>query len=290
VQRLRPRTDEDQAGIFGWLKTTTHDERIFVDRHMRIDDPMDPAELDAAMEGTREALAELEAEKERREARSKRLGQLKYHANRLNGGRGSDHDKKKAVEAAAALVEAGLPPSNRELRELLLPILDVVREGAEQSRSFALIIREIDRHVDESKRALRHVTVEPVGDPEIERVADLLQGTTMVLIGGEARVENRAALIEAFRLKDIIWLTLSDDPTLSEIRTAVSRPEVSVVLLLIRWARHRHGEAADIARELGKEFVRIPGGMNPRAVAAEIWDQSSEALQQRVERSSRGGA
>lgn len=281
VQRLSTRADDDQAGVFGWLKTTTHDERVFIDRHMRIDDPLDPAELDAAMEETREALAELEADEERREARSKRLGQLRYHVNRLSDGRGTDHDRNKAIEAASALVEAGLPPSNRELRDLLLPILDQVRDGVDKSRSFALIVREIDRHLDESRRALRHAAPEVGPDPEIERVAELLEGTTMVLIGGEARVENRAALIEAFRLKDIVWLTISDDPTLIEIRTAVARPEVSVVLLLIRWARHRHGEAAEIARDLGKEFVRIPAGMNPRAIAAEIWDQSSEALEQR---------
>jgi hypothetical protein len=110
------------------------------------------------------------------------------------------------------------------------------------------------------------------------RVAELLRGTELVVIGGERRVEAERALTDAFGLSELTWFMVSDDPTLDELERAISSPDVSVVLQLIRWSRHRHGDADEIADRYGKPFVRIKGGYNPNAVARAILDQASERL------------
>ena len=106
-----------------------------------------------------------------------------------------------------------------------------------------------------------------------------LHAITRILIGGERRVEAEHALTDAFGLSELTWFTLSDDPTLDDLERAISRSGVSVVVQLIRWSRHRHGGAEDLAEEHGKPFVRVPGGYNPNAIARAILDQASERLE-----------
>ena len=45
------------------------------------------------------------------------------------------------------LVGEGVPASNVEIREVLLPILDVMPEGDDLPQGFDLVLREIDRYL-----------------------------------------------------------------------------------------------------------------------------------------------
>ncbi|HET6498255.1 MAG TPA: hypothetical protein VFH17_04305 [Coriobacteriia bacterium] len=67
VSRVRRAPDEDQVAAFGWLKDTTSAERIFVERHMRLDDPLDPDDLPDALAPI---CTELETVREQIERRS----------------------------------------------------------------------------------------------------------------------------------------------------------------------------------------------------------------------------
>ena len=42
VLAFRRTADEEQLAAFDWLKATTDDQRIFVSRYMRLEDPYDP--------------------------------------------------------------------------------------------------------------------------------------------------------------------------------------------------------------------------------------------------------
>lgn len=117
--------------------------------------------------------------------------------------------------------------------------------------------------------------------PQVARVAGLIGGTELVVIGGERRPEAERALIEAFHLRALTWLHLTDDPTPGDFARAIARDHVSAVVLLIRWARHRYSEANGIADLHEKPFVRVPGGYDPNSVAAAILDQASDRLKAR---------
>lgn len=270
--------DDDQVTTFEWLKAVTARERIFIDRHMRLEDPLDPDEVEGVMSGVRESLEALRDGEERRRARVEEVKRVRYHAGRLAKGKGSEQDVKKVVEATVEAVEAGVPPSSLELRALLLPILDRLPRQ-DVPKHFGIVLREIDlvAEVADESPTRRPGSPRPTSN-EVLRVRALLGGSTVVIIGGEERPETRRSLTRAFALAELDWHTLSDDPSLERLYRAIRRPGVSVVLYLIRWARHGFGEASDVADELGIPFVRIPAGYNPATVAHEILEQASERL------------
>jgi len=277
---LRRAADEDQVAVFGWLKETTKAERIFVDRHMRLDDALDPADLAGAVAPIRAELDAVRDGADRHEARTKGLRQVRYHADRIAKGKGSEHDRDKIVDAITKLVADGLPPSNLELRALLLPVFDNLPAPDGRPAAYARVFADVELNRERRPRAngKQPATRKKALSEEIVRLASLLRGTELILIGGERRVEAEHALTDAFGLSELTWFTLSDDPTLDELERAISRPEVAVVVQLIRWSRHRHGDAADLAADHGKPFVRVPGGYNPNAIARAILDQASERL------------
>ena len=283
VSRLRRVADDDQISVFGWLKDTTKAEEIFVARHMKLDDPLDPDDLPDAVAPI---CAELETVREgidRQESRTKGLRQVRYHAGRIAKGKGSEHDCDKIVEAVVELVGEGLPPSNLELRALLLPVFDRLPDPDGRPAAYGRVFADVELNRERRPRlnGKEPATRKKVYSEEIRRAAHLLRGTELIVIGGERRVEAEHALTDALGLSELTWFTLSDDPTLDDLERAISRPEVSVVVQLIRWSRHRHGDAAELAEEHGKPFVRIPGGCNPNAIARAILDQASERLGER---------
>ena len=73
-------------------------------------------------------------------------------------------------------------------------------------------------------------------------------------------------------------MSIEDEPTPVQLERAIRREEVSVVLLLVRWARHAYGEAVGIADRHGKPFVRVEGGYHPNGLAHDILEQASERL------------
>ncbi len=134
--RLRPGEEDDQVAAFGWLKKTTAAERIFVERHMRLDDPLDPAEVPAIAEQVRAELEAIREEKDRAEARERGFKQVRYHVGRIAKGKVSAHDGDKVVEAVTELVAEARrhaePATLRPLRDVdhLAGLLDDAGEHA----------------------------------------------------------------------------------------------------------------------------------------------------------------
>lgn len=285
VERFRRTADEDQLAAFAWLRETTAEERIFVERHMRLDDPLDPVDLPPIAARMAAELEELQAAEERREGRKKGLGQVRYHAGRLGKGVGSDHDRQKVIEAVDRLAADGLPPSNIELRELLLPAREHLAEPADPEGGYGRVLADLDAHRLRLAARPAAVVAERAPSPDVVAVASLLRGRELVLIGGERRVEAETNIRDSFELAGVTWLTLEDDPTPAELERAIRRQDVAVVVQLIRWSRHKFGDAKEIADEHGKAFVRVKAGYNPDALARAILDQASGQLDGAIVRS-----
>ena len=106
--------------------------------------------------------------------------------------------------------------------------------------------------------------------PEVQQVAKLYKGKTMVIIGGDCRPHAHEALKLAFCLKDLIWIPTNGRESTDIFVPSISRPDVAVVLLAIRWCRYYFNRAKAICDKYGKEFFRLPTGYSPNQVAHQI--------------------
>jgi len=157
-------------------------------------------------------------------------------------------------------------------------VLDQIPDGLEVPKNFQLVLREIDRFL--AKRAPSTEAVETTAPiAEVLQVRSLLRDQTVVLIGGERRQAAANALCAAFELRELIWIE-GHDQTYTDFEPHVARPEVSVVLLAIRWSRHGFGEVKEFCDRYDKPFVRLLGGYNPNQVAHTILNQIGHRLLQ----------
>ena len=273
-------TDSDQLEVFTWLKEAANENQVFIHRYMRADDPADPSHwsdlasrieaLDSAMQETRRQV------KKCRKLLGKVRHKLSLIANEPDDSDGALEHWRILASTVDELVDEGFPPSNRELRELLVPAIDDLPELAEEPRGFRLVLREIDHFMAASPPPQTPPATQPA--PEVQEVARLLKDRSLVLIGGDRREGASQALEEAFKLRELIWIEAQEHQPIDSFETYVARPSVAVVVLAIRWCSHSFGNVRDFCERHGKPLVRLPGGYSPNQVAAQIMDQCSEQL------------
>ena len=180
------------------------------------------------------------------------------------------------------IVSAGVPPSNRELRELLLPLIDELPERDELPDGFRLVLREIDRFLG-TRSTPTMSSVLHDASAEVKEAARLLAGRSIVLIGGNRRREAQESLRNALGLRDLVWIETKEHQAVNGFEPLIARTDVALVLLAIRWSSHAFGDVKQLCDRHGKPLVRLPGGYSPNQVAAQILSQCSGQLGERPE-------
>ena len=272
--------DSDQVKLFQWLKAMTYEHQIHIREYMSKWNSAQPAAWAALKARIQELADRIQEFKQLTRLRQKLFSKVRHRCRVIEGAAGEERleDWQRLSEAISSLIDSGLPPSNIELRDYLLPILDQLPAVLDLPKNFQLVLREIDRYL--ASRA-------PVGEAfettapieEVQRVRELLRGQTVVLIGGERRQAAAAALSSAFGLKELIWIE-GHDQTYTDFEPHVARPEVAIVLLAIRWSRHGFGEVKEFCIRYDKPLVRLLGGYNPNQVAYTILSQIGQRLLQ----------
>lgn len=278
VSRVEEHPDSDQQMVYHWLRNRASVERFYIERYMRITDPADPERCDDVMELSRTLRDSLGTSRKLEKQRSQSLGKARYHLNRL-----TRHDEafdrgewEKVVAAIDQVIEDGIPPSNIEIRETLLPHIDHIPD-IELPSGFLLVLREIDRVI----AAESSVDSRPIcrdAPPAVREVAQLLNGRSIVLIGGEIRPAAKSALETAFNLKEVDWIPTREHQSIASFDSHIARPEVALVILAIRWSSHSFGEAQKMCDSHGKPLVRLPAGYGTNQVATQIIDQCGQRL------------
>lgn len=274
-------TDRDQLRVFHWLKQTAAERQIMIRRHMRRDDSADPIGWSDLLERIEQVDAGLEEARHRRKRHQSLLSKMRYHLKLIHGDPYADHlhDWHKLVEAVDELVGLGVPPSNREIRDILLSDVDAIPESIDLPPNVGLVLREIDRFLS-SRMGDTEVAdgVEAVASDEVRQAADLLRGRAVVLIGGERRRLAEEALRAAFGLSEVIWLQGRVHDTYTAFEPYIGRDDVALVLLAIRWSSHGFGDVKRFCESYDKPLVRLPAGYSPNQVAHHILDQAGERL------------
>lgn len=282
VSAVNGTVDSDQVKLFQWLKATTNYYRIYIRDFMSKWTAVKPETWSDLKTRIAELATRIEEVKQTVKQREKLFSKVRHRRRVIQSATGQEllEDWQRLVEAVNGLIESGLPPSNTELREQLLPVLDQMPDRLEVPKNFQLVLREIDRFL--AKRAPTTETVEATAPiAEVLQVRSLLRDQTVVLIGGERRQAAANALCTAFQLRELIWIE-GHDQTYTDFEPHVARPEVSVVLLAIRWSRHGFGEVKEFCDRYDKPFVRLLGGYNPNQVAHTILNQIGQRLLQPV--------
>jgi hypothetical protein len=275
--------DHDQLHVFDWLKRTCSESHIYLDKYMQSDAPADPSqwmELTSRIEAQATAFQE---NKKRSKAKRKLLGKIRYKVSQV-----SELPEEAVQEAIdqwrliAQVIEEllgeGVPPSDRELRELLLPAIDGMPDLVDIPKGLRLVLREIDRVVANSPTQVERAIRTPT--PELLEAARLLSGRSIVLIGGTRRPGSHQAIEEAFGLRELIWIEPREHQSIDSFESHVARSDVAVVLLAIRWSSHSFSDVLEFCDRHNKLMVRLPKGYNPNEVASQIMGQCSDRLRQ----------
>ena len=296
IHYYNDRPDPDVETAFACIRTLTHDRRIYVERFMRLDDPADPALWEERLSRLEALQLQLEERMSRQTTLQSQLKRLRYHVGRLTSeyDRPSPHpdpvDWERVVDTTVAVVQDGCPPSNRELLESLAPVADLLPdpEGlpeGEYPRPFQMVLRALDAYMayQEAATAVDDDAADledAAPTPEVARVAELLAGRKLVLIGGDCRPEAQRRIEQAFKLAGLNWVEGKSHESVTHFESHIADPEVALVLLAIRWSSHNFGDVKQFCDDLDKPLVRLPSGYGTNQLAQQILDQVGLRLEQ----------
>lgn len=273
LRRIEMPDDPEQLAAYEGVRDAAARHHVFLRRFLRADDLADPA-------GWPGLLARIEARAAGGRTHSPRQATLLDDLRALCGaveGERTEASWRAVVSAVEDLVGEGLPPSSREIRELLLPLLDELPEPETPSPGFRRVLREIDRYLSTRPTSPTHATARgPAG--AVQEAARLLSGRSVVLIGGLRHAGAQQALKLALGLTELVWVETREHQPIRAFERVIARPEVALVLLAIRWSSHSFGDVREFCDRHGKPLVRLPGGYSPNQVAAQIVAQSSGRL------------
>jgi len=278
VQQIGGPNDHDQIAVYAWLRETTSAHRVLIERYMVADDVADPEnwqDLLARIESFRLSIVQA---RRRERRKGTLLGALSHLSDRLmccdESERG--HLWEEAVKITDDLISLGVPPSDRQLRDVFVPVIDDAPDVQPASRAIRLVQREIDRVRARSTSGANDRKI--AGTSEVQDAARLLSGKSVTLIGGDCRPERKQALEEAFDLKELVWVETTPGQSVNSFAPFVARPEVALVLLAIRWASHSYGRVRRFCDRYHKPLVWLPAGYSPNQVATQVLAQCSDRL------------
>lgn len=273
--------DADQDDAFDWLRARAFDDRVYIERHMRLDDPADFTQWPAR----REEIERLGDDISARHAHAKEIrnliGRVGYISKRWGDYAGEEAvvQARKLADAVERLAQLGVRPSDPRIRDPLLEIADLLPDEIEQGGAFSEALRFADEHAARREAESRSDDrAAPPPTPEVVRARDLLSGKVAVLIGGTCRPRSRDALREGLGLSELRWITTRPHEPLSHFDAQARRDDVALVMLAIRWASHSFEDIKAVCDGAGTPFVRLPRGYGLNQVAREIVSQASESL------------
>jgi hypothetical protein len=272
------RADHDQIHLFVHVREEARRAQIYVSRYLRRDDRAAADAWPALLARITELKARLGDARGKAKARDKGLNSLKYKLRKMGESPTTAAGEwPRVLELLEEVVAAGLPPSNADVRELLLPVLDTLPEDQEPGPNAERVFRAVNEFVA-SRPAPAQMPDAEEPSPEVREAAELLRGREAVLIGGVERPAARRAIERAFGLAHVNWVSTRPHESVTVFEPAVARPNVAVVLLAIRWASHSYGDVKDYCDKYGKPMVYLTGGYNPNQVAHQILAQVGDRL------------
>lgn len=209
---------------------------------------------------------------------AKTLNKLRFHLERIVVGTSTapDEDWKKLDALVSTALRASPTSESVALRHMLEEFARRLPERRLVDNVYAL-----NQELERVAQAGGHKPPPPLGPrTPTQEVADLLRGRAVLLIGGDTRQDHADRLREAFELAELLWPGTSEsNPSVTVFEPLVARPEVALVLMLIKLNRHGITEELPaVCDRHGKPIVRLVGGYHPDQVAQQILKQAGKRL------------
>lgn len=274
-----PFIDEDQRVVFGELKRYSAERRVFL-FGLALKDTVDPDAVGERLGQLAALEQERAAEEDLVRTRQGVFKRLDYHAKRLqNRPHNPAHEWAKVAGAVAELTHSGLPESDLGLREALGPVAALLPPDTPHEQ-LARVLGDLAAVAREkvARRAQRTQTLAAELPPEVKRVAELVRGRTLVIIGGRPNPEA-VTQIEGALGCEVDWLESRPHDSPALFKPHIVKKEVLLVLLLIRWSSHVFSEVEAFCSDNGKYLVRVPAGYNVNKLAQVILEQAGEKLE-----------
>lgn len=278
VLDVHRRVDADQVHLFVHVREIARRHQIYINRYLKKEDRVSAdgwPSLLARLAALRDPLAEARGKARTRE---KSLTNLKYKLRKLaESPATAAADWPRVLELLEEVVAAGVPASNVDIRELLVPVLDTLPEDQEPGPNAERVFAAVSEYLATRPAPAPAPCAEPP-TAEVRAVADLLRGRELVLIGGVERPAARRAIESAFGLTRLNWLSTRPHESVTYFEPAVARPEAAAVLLAIRWSSHSYGDVKEYCDKYGKPIVYLKAGYNPNQIAHAILEQVGDRL------------
>ncbi len=264
------RPDADQIQLYVTVRELAAARNTYIHRYLRRDDRVDPRTWPDLRKRIAALLEPFLSFQKKAGNTKKVLANLKFKLKRAAAAENPDRfdEWPRVMELLDEAVGGGIAPSHPELRDALLPVVEVIPEDVMVPVPVAAIIRELDRHLAGATANGRPPTPPIALEP--------LRGRSVVLIGGQIRPHDRDDWIRAFDLTALHWIEPERD--LLEVERAIADPDTAAVFYSVRWAGHAFADIRRLCAAYAKRLVRLPGSYSPQAVAAQWHAQPESAL------------
>jgi hypothetical protein len=263
--------DIDQEESHLWLRRETHARGIFVERHMKLDDPAKPEDADDIAAEVKRLLAAEEARLKKAKKIDQAFNKAIYHARRVRNAHNPDrHDIETINRMMEELRTMGIGPTDARVAEFR-ESLEGVEFPVDLPRHEHLSFESQPTNVPASGPA-------DLWNDRVAEVRPFLEGGRIVIIGGEPRPEAIKRFEDAFGATPD-WVELTEHGSGARMQASIERPDTRVVLVLIKLTGHLHAdEAREYARSAGVPCVNVEAGYNPNMVAEQVMSQVGERL------------
>ncbi len=278
LQEHLPRQREPQQDdLYRRLRDLSETHRLYLSS-LQPADRVNSDELDRLAAGLLPQWNALRAVTERKQAQEETLAYLLSLVAAPTFG-SAEEDEERLCQAAAACLEAGLPPSNKTLREALLPFDFMLEDDPRLGRLRKVIADEIQRRgLSGSSGAAGSGThgdsVVEVLTGELDGKRSELLGRTRglkgVMVGGICREDCRRAIEQALDLAHLKWPETDPADPFSRIAREIAHADL---VFLNRFNRKSCKETIRVCRDDGKILIRLPSGYGLNQVIAQAHAQ-----------------
>lgn len=260
--RLGQRTDSDQRDLFLWLKDQTHRHRIYVDRHMRLEDPADAQGSADRLRRLAERFRLMASGAEASRERTQLLNKVRFHTLKcLEHQRILEGDATTLVATLGRWRELGLPRSDRSLQELLGSISDLAEGELAQGIAW---VTEGERNNETKNQERRSAT---------EEVRALLNQREVLALALDEMACDKKKLADSLALSRVHARVIPETPDEGQLAKWIDDSPNSLVLLGRRLDEGAYDTFKRLCLERGRLFVRLPEGFEPEHVARQVLRQ-----------------